>query len=160
LIDLGWQADLIKFPANSSLGTTDPNKADNAAHNMGNAVDLSLVPWYIKTGIAMKNYGPHILSPQFNPRNSARIFQAVVPDIEWKNSDENIWEHPRIKIVGHNTSGTPDAKKNSEEAIQTLIDRWGVNDVLSLSDLEEGDKTWYHIAVDIPPLTPANLVWQ
>jgi hypothetical protein len=157
MLDLGLYATGFSFPGSDE--TADPQKPDSQSHSTGNAVDLTLLPWYLKTGIALKSHYPHILHPDFNPfqpGNGTAMFAAIAAEtsVTWniatgKYYGNSIWKgEPYVKVTGHTTSSTPESVEASRNLLTEVITRSGLQDVITVDDLFTGDQTWYHIGVE------------
>ncbi len=116
-------------------------------HERGQALDLTLVPYYVRTGIILKKHTPFILTSQFPARNHSNPAFRTFSNIRLK-SDPIIsaYEAPQIKI-------TADSTASMSQLIADMFSRWarittGTEDILSINDLTDDDQRWHHIAAE------------
>ncbi len=113
-------------------------------HERGQAFDLTLVPYYIRTGIVLKKHTPFILTSQFPARNHSNLAFRTFPNIRLKSdTTTSVYEAPQIKILADSTA-------SMSELIADVFSRWatittGVEDIFSINDLTDDDQRWYHV---------------
>lgn len=113
-------------------------------HERGQAFDLTLVPYYIRTGIVLKKHTPFILTSQFPARNHSNLAFRTFPNIRLKSDlTTSVYEAPQIKII-------PDSTASMSQLIADMFSRWarietGTEEILSINDLTDDDQRWYHV---------------
>lgn len=67
-------ASTKKFPGGRGLSPVGP---ESTAHRNGDAIDLTVVPWYGVTGYTLRAHSPYLLSDAYDPRKDGHLHGTV-----------------------------------------------------------------------------------
>lgn len=162
----------FRFPG--VIDVTDPTKASDEAmaHKQGKGIDVSLFPWFARTGMVLKSHSPYILNQDY------AAFAGGAPLTHAQLYDGRLLSHIRVSMpvvdspdtISFTPTGRPTGEsitfkleevpvtfrsfpKNSPEdatlaknAFQALLQAVGLETVFDVdTDLNTNDKFFYHL---------------
>jgi len=142
------------LPGVQKLSADDSSDA-RTAHQHGNAIDFTLVPYYVATGFipigTATSFNEYILAPGYKP--PAFGYQGYIPNApsyaSWpiatfKNAINNPDKGDMVKMGGKYLIVEPRTGASSQKVIQDILS--ATNGAMTIKDLPVNDRYMYHIA--------------
>jgi hypothetical protein len=174
LYDIGYNNRQVlsmwsfSFPGHSALSDPEPGN-EQLQHTAGGGIDLSLFPYWAKTGITLRRCNDYVLSTSYtalpqhtHPDLYSGKFLGTVGFVEtvanstltsFKTATgQTVQEEIPIDILTNSMAvipknGATDVAKTNEIFSQIIIGPPDLSGIFKLEDLEENDRIFHHVGV-------------
>jgi hypothetical protein len=147
LVDLGgWIHSMgQRFPG-SNVSSLDTVKEGQSSHLNGNAIDLTLLPYYLKNGIVLKNHNPYILSNKYLSLDANNVRAPVSHREHLPNRfvKTTTWDMGLGGATMYPIEGNAQIQAQTKAFLNSLIAASGAASVVSLEDFSDNDQKMYH----------------
>jgi hypothetical protein len=130
------------------LDIAETSSSEEHVHNAGNAVDISLVPYFATTGIVMSDYGPlHVLTPDYAKNLPDGHRTPLSKDKPFYDRKSNGYK--TAYAIGSNAIATAkpdDEDKHTELFLREYLSTIGDGSLFLYEDLLLMDRVLYHVS--------------